>query len=82
MHAEYDPISLFERNSCFRVNIRTFQKIDFFQKKEHLLKKEKYFGEDGDRTCAFPTAKLTLYQLRHEGKGFFSDQIPKLKRLK
>jgi hypothetical protein len=24
MHSEYDRISLFERNSCFRVNIQTF----------------------------------------------------------
>ena len=26
MYAEYDPISLFERNSCFRVNIQIFSK--------------------------------------------------------
>ena len=26
MYAEYDPISLFERNSCFRVNTQTFFK--------------------------------------------------------
>jgi hypothetical protein len=24
VYAGYDPISLFERNSCFRVNIQTF----------------------------------------------------------
>src|SRR6185312_17475562 len=27
MYDEYDPISLFERNSCFRVNTQTFKKI-------------------------------------------------------
>jgi hypothetical protein len=27
MYAEYDPISLFDHISCFRVNIQTFQKI-------------------------------------------------------
>ena len=26
MYAEYDPIGLFEKNSCFRVNIQTFSK--------------------------------------------------------
>jgi len=26
VYAEYDPIGLFERNSCFRVNIQTFLK--------------------------------------------------------
>jgi hypothetical protein len=31
MYAEYDPISLFERNLYFRVNIETFQKTWGFQ---------------------------------------------------
>jgi hypothetical protein len=30
MHAEYDPISFFERNSCFRANIQAFSKTKDF----------------------------------------------------
>ena len=30
VYAEYNPIDLFERNSCFRVNIQTFKKNRVF----------------------------------------------------
>jgi hypothetical protein len=38
MYADYDPISLFERNSCFRVNIQTFSKNLGFQCNKLILK--------------------------------------------
>jgi hypothetical protein len=47
----------------------------------YLLKKQKYFGGDGDRTNAFPTAKLTLYQLSYESNILLSsNKIHKVKK--
>jgi hypothetical protein len=57
-------------DSIFSIFFNFYPIFRFFSKKEHLLKKQKYLGGDRDRNCAFPTAKLTLYQLRHEGSRF------------
>ena len=43
MYAEYDPIGLFERNKCFRVNIQTFQKIEVFYTPK-MAQKSKFLG--------------------------------------
>ena len=80
-NAEYDSIGLFERNSCFRVNIQTFSKIGVFYTSKMVQKfvfpesgLEKFFHDSKIRAIDSPTRK-TLVGSKISSKIDFYNQI-------
>jgi hypothetical protein len=66
-NAEYDPIGLFERNSCFRVNIQIFSKNWGFYTPKMAQKfvypesgLEKFFHASKMRAIDSPTRKTLV----------------------
>src|SRR3569623_1138026 len=85
MYAEYDPIGLFERNSCFRVNIQTYQKNRVFYTPKMAQKfvypesgLEKFFYDSKMRAIDSPTTK-TLVGWKISSKIDFYNQISTFK---
>ena len=82
MYAEYDPIGLFERNSCFRVNIQTFSNNRGVFYTPKMAKKfvfpesglEKFFHASKMRAIDSPTRK-TLIGSKISSKIDFYNQI-------